>query len=90
MRVTGFGRFVLGVLLVCVVVAILASGPLQILAISVACFVLALVAGEGIGSGFANPDANLGRMGEFARKREVLRRYARPRRRPPDGHDRGK
>jgi hypothetical protein len=37
----------------------------------------------GIGSGFSNPDANLGRMGEFARKREVLRRYARRRRGDP-------
>jgi hypothetical protein len=78
--------------LVCALVAILASGPLQVLAAAVGGLLLAVIAGEGIGSGFANPDANLGRMGEFARKREVLSRYARPRRRAPrtvdpDDHD---
>jgi hypothetical protein len=87
MRLTRPGAVVLSVLAMCVIVVIVASGPLQAPAVSIGCFLLALIAGKGISGGVGRPDANLGRMGESARKREVLRRYARPRRRAPDGED---
>jgi hypothetical protein len=85
MRLTRFGAVVLVVLAVCAVTVVVASGALQALAVAVGGLVLAMIAGEGIGSGFSNPDATLGRIGEFARKREVLRRYARRRHgKPPE------
>jgi hypothetical protein len=71
MRLTGFGVVVVVSLVVCGIVAALASGYLRALALLVGLLVLAAVAGGGLASGIG---------GDAARKREVLSRYARPRR----------
>jgi hypothetical protein len=72
MRPTGFGVVVLVGVVVCGIVAALASGYLRALALLVGLLVLMAVAGAGLGSGM--------NAGDATRKREVLSRYARPRR----------
>lgn len=71
MRLSRFGVVVLVALVVCGIVAALASGYLRALALLVGLLFLAAVAGGGLGSRYG---------GDAARKREVLSRYARPRR----------
>jgi hypothetical protein len=71
MRLSGFGVAVLVALVVCAIVAAVASGYLRALALLVGLLFVAAVARGGLGSGSG---------GDAARKREVLSRYARPRR----------
>lgn len=69
-RLTRLGAVVVSILVVCGVLVAFATEPVRVVAAAVGCVVLLLVAGEGLGG-------QLGSGG--ARKREVLRRQARPR-----------
>lgn len=72
-RLTRFGAVFILVVIACGAVFVLASGMMRALAGLVGCVLLLAMAGEGLGSGLG---------GDAARKQEVLRAQARPRRRP--------
>ncbi len=73
MRVTGFGVVVLVALAVCAVVVVAAPGRPRDLAFAVGVLVVAVMAADGL--------ATRGDATDIDRKRQVLRRYARSRRR---------
>jgi hypothetical protein len=73
MRLTRPGAVVIAILVACGVVLVVAHGAAQFVAAAVGLVVLLLLAGEGLGSGYA---------GDARRKREVLGRQARRRKAP--------
>ena len=74
MRITRTGAVILVILAACAAGVIVGSGAVQLVAALVGILVLLLLAGEGLGG--------TGYGGDAARKREVLRRQARPRKAP--------
>lgn len=72
MRLTRSGAVVIAILIACAAVVAFVRGPASVLAFAVSCLLLLILAGAGLSGRGTSP----------ARKREVLMRYARPRRRP--------
>jgi hypothetical protein len=71
-RLTRVGVVVIAILVVCGVLVVVGGGSVRFLAFAIACVTLLALAGEGMSSG-------LGGAGDASRKRDVLRRQARPR-----------
>jgi hypothetical protein len=72
-HLTRFGAVFIVIVVACIAVFFFASGAARVLAGAIGCFLLLAMAGEGMSSGMSAGDA--------ARKQEVLRGQARPRRR---------
>jgi hypothetical protein len=72
-RLTPFGAAFIVIVAACIVVFCFATGAARVLAGGLGCVLLPAMAGEGMGNGLSSTDA--------ARKQEVLRGQARPRRR---------